>query len=183
MSVPETDVSGGMFREGPLVVQANVFEPEFDERGERKGFSWRGTQVGRHSGSERLGASLYEVDPGSSTYPYHYHLANEELLIVLRGRPHLRTSDGWRQLDEGDVVAFPVGQQGAHQVLNRTAEAVRFLIVSEMRDPEIAVYPDSDKIGVREHAPGSGREGLRSNFRADDELDYWEGETPPEGPS
>jgi uncharacterized cupin superfamily protein len=162
----------------------NVFEPEFDERSsDRERFAYRATQVGMHAGSDRLGASLYELCPGNSMFPYHYHLANEELLVVLRGRPHLRTPEGWRQLEQGEVVAFPVGERGAHQLVNRTDDEVRLLMISEMRSPEIAVYPDSGKVGVREHAPGSGRDGLRLDFRAEDTRDYWEGEPDPEGAS
>src|SRR5205823_3517753 len=112
--------------------------------------------------------------------PYHYHLANEELLIVLRGSPHLRTPAGWRQLDEGEVIAFPAGEGGAHQLVNRGEDPVRLLFVSEMRSPDITVYPDSDKVGAREHARGSGREGLRLNFRSGEAVDYWDGEPPPE---
>ena len=161
----------------------NVFEPEFDERSsDREGFSYRATQVGVQAGSERLGASVYELSPGNSMFPYHYHLANEELLIVLRGRPHLRTAEGWGQLEEGEVVAFPRGERGAHQLVNRTEEDVRLLMISEMRSPDIPVYPDTGKVGVREHAPGSGRDGMRLNFRMDDGLDYWEDERPPEVP-
>ena len=159
---------------------ANIHRPDIDEHGERDGFRWRGESVGMKAGSERLGASLYELPPGEATFPYHYHLANEELLIVLSGQPHLRGPDGWRQLDEGEVVAFPVGERGAHQLINRTDEEVRLLIISEMRSPEVPVYPDSGKVGVREHAPGSGREGLKFNFRADDGRDYWDGEPGPE---
>jgi uncharacterized cupin superfamily protein len=159
----------------------NVFDPEFDERSsEREGFAYRATQVARHAGSERLGASLYELDPGNATFPYHYHFANEELLVVLEGCPHLRTPDGWRELQEGEVVAFPVGERGAHQIANRSEGRVRFLMISEMRSPEISIYPDTNKIGAREHAPGSGRAGLRSNFPAAHGVDYWDGETPPE---
>jgi uncharacterized cupin superfamily protein len=159
----------------------NVFEPEFDERSsDRQGFAYLGTQVGMHAGTERLGASLYELGPGNSMFPYHYHLANEELLVVLRGTPHLRTPSGWRQLEEGEVVAFPRGERGAHQLVNRTDDDVRLLMISEMRSPDIPVYPDSGKVGVREHAPGSGREGLRLNFRTEDGRDYWDGEHPPE---
>ncbi len=161
---------------------ANIYRPDIDEHGERDGFRWSGESVGRKAGSERLGASLYELTPGQSTFPYHYHLANEELLVVLRGRPHLRTPDGWRQLEDGEVVAFPLGERGAHQLANRTGEEVRLLMISEMRSPEIPVYPDSGKVGVREHAPGSGREGLRLNFRTDDHRDYWDGEPDPEVP-
>jgi len=158
----------------------NIHRSDFDEQGDADGFRWKGESVAFKAGSERLGASVYDVPPGEATFPYHYHLANEELLIVLRGRPHLRTPDGWQQLEEGEVVAFPVGERGAHQLVNRTDDQVRLLMISEMRSAETSVYPDSDKVGVREHAPGSGREGLRLNFRAEDQRDYWDGEKAPE---
>jgi uncharacterized cupin superfamily protein len=160
----------------------NVFHSKLDEGSEREGFRHRGESVGLKAGSERLGASIYELPPGEATCPYHYHLANEELLIVLAGCPHLRSPEGWRQLAEGEVVAFPVGEGGAHQLVNRSDDPVRILMVSEMRSPEIAVYPDAKKVGAREHAPGTGREGLRLNFRSTDAVDYWEGEVPPEVP-
>jgi uncharacterized cupin superfamily protein len=162
---------------------ANIYEPQFDLTSDRTGFRHRRARVASEAASERLGASLYELPPAEATFPYHYHLANEELLIVLSGRPHLRTPEGWRQLEEGEVVAFPLGERGAHQIANRADTPARLLIVSEMRDPEIVVYPDSGKLGAREHAPGSGREGIMASFRARDAVDYWEGESPPEVPS
>ena len=159
----------------------NVHRPAFEERfSAPEGFRNRGEALAYNAGSEHLGASLYEVPPGQAVCPYHYHLANEELLIVLRGRPHLRTPEGWRQLEEGEVVAFLRGERGAHQVVNRTDADVRLVMISEMRSPEIPVYPDSGKIGVREHASGSGREGLRLNFHPEDARDYWDGEGAPE---
>jgi uncharacterized cupin superfamily protein len=162
--------------------EPNVFDPDFDDVEEREGFSRRDAQIGRQAGSERLGASVYEIAPGNATFPYHYHFGNEEMLIVLSGQPHLRTSDGWRQLSEGEVVAFPVGERGAHQVANRTESPARILVISEMEGPDVVVYPDSGKVGARERAPGTGA-GLRKTFRAGDEVDYWEGESPPEAPS
>jgi uncharacterized cupin superfamily protein len=161
----------------------NVYEPQFDENSEREGFRWVGEQVGCKAGSEHLGASVYELPPGEAAFPYHYHFANEELLIVLRGCPHLRTPDGWRQLDEGEIVAFPVGERGAHQLVNRTGEPVRLLMVSEMVGPDVVVYPDSGKVGARERATGSGPGSLRETFRSSDQVDYWEGESAPEVPS
>ena len=158
----------------------DILSSDFDEHGQQDGFRWHGTSLGLAAGSERLGASIYELPPGQATSPYHYHLANEELLIVLRGRPHLRAPAGWRELQEGEVVAFPVGERGAHQLLNRSDEPTRFLMVSEMRDPEVVLYPDSGKVGPREYAPGSGRGGMRVNFRSGEAVDYWDGERPPE---
>jgi uncharacterized cupin superfamily protein len=159
----------------------NVFEPSFDDSSGRPGFTSRRARLGRQAGAELLGASLYELPPGQSPWPYHAHLANEELLIVLRGRPHLRSPEGWRQLAEGEVVSLPVGERGAHQVQNRTDTPVRILMVSEMNAPEISIYPDSGKVGVLEHAPGSPGEGLKLFLSSEGGLDYWEGEEPPPG--
>jgi uncharacterized cupin superfamily protein len=164
------------------VAGPNVFSSEFEEHMDRAGCAVSGTAVAHQAGSERLGASVYEIPAGQAICPYHYHLANEELLVVLGGRPHLRTPEGWRELKEGEVVAFRVGAEGAHQVANRNQEPARVLMISEMRSPEIPVYPDSGKVGVREHASGSFREGLRLNFLEKDAVDYWEGERPPEVP-
>ena len=157
----------------------NVFEPSFDDSSERAGFRSRRARLGRQAGAERLGASLYELPPGQSPWPYHSHLGNEELLIVLRGRPHLRSPDGWRELAEGEVVSFPAGERGAHQVQNRTDEPVRILMISEMNAPEIALYPDSGKLGAFGRAPGSRAEGLELYISSEAGLDYWEGEEPP----
>lgn len=163
---------------------ANVFEPEFETDVDAKewprGYEGRYAQVGRDAGAERLGASLYEVPPGNSVCPYHWHAANEELMVVLSGSPTLRTPGGERELAEGEVVAFPAGEKGAHRVSNNGAEPARMLIVSEMNEPEVAVYPDSGKVMARQQAPGRKATGLRAIFRLDDDVDYWAGEVEPD---
>ena len=100
----------------------NINDPVFDEPREHPGFRCSRARVSRQAGSERLGLSLWELPPSEAAYPYHYHLAEEELLVVLEGRPSMRTPDGWRDLLEGEVVPFLRGEQGAHQLLNRTEE-------------------------------------------------------------
>jgi uncharacterized cupin superfamily protein len=92
-----------------------------------------------------LGASLYELGPGNSV-EYHFHHGSEELLIVLRGRPTLRTPEGERQLAEGEVVHFPVGPDGAHGVRNDTGDDVRYVVAGIRVSPEVAEYPDLRKI-------------------------------------
>ena len=159
---------------------ANVFEPQFDATEERPGFSFRDAWIAAQAGCERLGAALYELPPGEAICPYHAHLANEEMLLVIAGAPSLRTPDGWRELAEGEVVAFPVGERGAHQVQNRSDRAARVLMVSEMVGPEVCLYPDSGKVMARELPPGRAAHGtVRKIFREADEVEYWEGEQPP----
>jgi uncharacterized cupin superfamily protein len=161
---------------------ANLFDPKFDADHDRPGFGYRRARLGRQAGSERLGASLYELAPGQAQWPMHYHLANEELLIVLSGRPSLRTPDGERELAEGEVVALPVGERGAHQIVNRSEEPVRVLIVSEMMGPEIVVRPESGKLSAFGGAPGARDEGMHEVFFSRDAVEFWEGEPPPPKP-
>src|SRR5207248_1693244 len=40
-----------------------------------------------------LGMSVYELPPGQTQCPYHFHHGNEEMILVLRGRPTLRRPD------------------------------------------------------------------------------------------
>jgi uncharacterized cupin superfamily protein len=158
---------------------ANVFEPEFDAEQDRPGFTWRRARLGRQAGAEHLGASLFELPPGQAAFPLHYHHANEELLVVVAGEPILRTNDGERTLAEGEVVAFPRGAAGAHQIVNRSGEPVRFLVVSEMNAPEIVVYPDTGKIFARDTPPGGDPVTDGGSFFTRDAVDYLEGEPQP----
>jgi uncharacterized cupin superfamily protein len=86
---------------------------------ELTGEGLQATRVAEHAGAELLGASLYELQPGDEMV-FHYHIQREELLIVLAGRLSLRTAGGWEQLPEGEVVAFPRGERGAHGYRNET---------------------------------------------------------------
>ena len=104
----------------------NFLQPHFDEPREHPGFPCPRARIGRQAGSERIGASLFAVPPGEAAYPYHWHLGEEEMLVVLEGTPLLRTADGGRRLSPGEVVSFPRGEEGAHQILNDT-NAARFL--------------------------------------------------------
>ncbi len=90
----------------------SIFDPRFDDRQDRDGFSHRRSRIGRQAGCEKLGASLYEVEPGSTPFPYHWHAANEEMLIVLSGRPTLRTPEGSHEPEAGEVAVFPPARQG-----------------------------------------------------------------------
>jgi uncharacterized cupin superfamily protein len=156
----------------------SIEEPDFDEPREHDGFLAKRARLSRQAGSERLGLSLWELGPGQAAYPYHFHYTEEELLVVLSGTPSLRTPEGWRELASGEVVAFLRGEEGAHQIFNKTKETVRFLSFSTSGEPDVVMYIDSAKLGMFERLPAGG--GLRKQFRVADEVDYYEGERPPE---
>ena len=133
---------------------ANLFEPEFDESSEQPGFSWRRAQLARQAGGERLGASLFALPPGEALYPLHYHLGNEELLIVSTAPPRCGRPTDERVLERGEVVSFPRGEAGAHQIVNRSDAEARILLVSEMNAPEVVIRPESGKLSALGTPPG-----------------------------
>lgn len=100
-----------------------------------------------------LGASLYELGPGNFVV-YHAHHGSEELLIVLRGRPTLRTPDGERVLEEGEAVHFPTGPEGAHGIRNDGEQPVRYVVAGIRVSPEIVEYPDTNQV------TGQSRHGI-----------------------
>jgi uncharacterized cupin superfamily protein len=127
----------------------NVFGDQFSyERG-----SLRGEPVARKAGARELGATLYELAPGSEDIPLHIHHALEELLVVISGTPTLRTLEGERELRPGDVVSFPRGRRGAHAVVNRSQEPLRYLMLSTKTMPEVVEYPEQGTVRVLTRAP------------------------------
>ncbi len=124
----------------------------------------------------QLGASVWEIAPGKTQIPYHFQHVQEELLLVLRGRPVLRTPDGERALAEGDVAHFPTGPTGAHALRNDSDEPVRVLWISTLATAEIAEYPDSGKIRVVTRGESQRGDRLAEQFKLDDAVDYLEGE-------
>jgi len=148
------------------VQRLNLFDmdPSDWSRGQmRQGFRWRSSQLGKLLGATRIGGSVYDLGEGERTFPYHFHYGMEEWVIVIEGTPILRAQGYERQLKAGDVVCFPTGPEGAHQL--RGPGTV--LLLSANRSPEVTEYPDGGKIGVR--PPGK-------ILRADADVDYWEGE-------
>jgi uncharacterized cupin superfamily protein len=134
---------------------ANVFEPDWDAERDEPPFRWRRARLGRQAGARDLGASLFELPPGAATFPLHAHYNNEEMIVVLAGRPSLTSADGEvRQLLPGELVACPAGRDGAHRLDNHTNEPVRVLLVSTMRAPEINEMFEDGTFWVRDYAPG-----------------------------
>jgi uncharacterized cupin superfamily protein len=161
----------------PNVTNENELEWGDQSHGEK--FGYRRKLLSSATGGEKLGCSLYEVPPGRRAWPYHYHLANEEAIYVLHGSGTLRIGEQEFPLSRGDYVALLVGKSGAHQIINTSDEPLRYLCFSTMVEPDVMVYPDSDKIGIfAGSAPGGPKERrtLSKFLRSDAEVGYYEGE-------
>ena len=115
----------------------NVWEPQLPEVGN----GIRGRRLVREEGRPLTGA-VWELPPGSTSLDYHFHHGTEEFLIVLRGTATLRTPAGEHEFPEGSVAHFSPGPEGAHTVMNRGDEPVRYLMMGAHASPDIVEYPD-----------------------------------------
>ena len=155
------------------MLRANVFtsQCEFDQE-DPAGYRSGVARVGSEAGGAALAVKVYELPPGESLCPYHYEY-EEEWLVVLEGSVTLRTPEGEESLDRGDVVCFEPGPAGAHKATNDGASKARVMMFSSAHEPAVAVYPDSDKIGVW---PGNEQDVVMLR-RSDGGVGYWDGET------
>src|SRR3954470_7710391 len=126
--------------------EPNILNPEWDAEMADAPFRAKAMRAGARAGSHELGATLYEIEGGGAISPYHFHHANEELLIVLAGSPEVRTPGGRQRLAPGAVMAFARGEDGAHAVMNPGPEPARVLLVSTMHFPDVAEHVDTGTV-------------------------------------
>jgi uncharacterized cupin superfamily protein/glyoxylase-like metal-dependent hydrolase (beta-lactamase superfamily II) len=157
-------------REGVATFRVNVDELRFFT-GNDAPLPFRGCQsaeVGQLLGAEQLGYAMRRVPPGVHVCPMHWHGSEEELFVVLRGSPTLRTPQGTFILRMGDMVAFPTGPAGAHRLWNDTDEDVDVLMIARYaNETDVCFYPDSDKVLI---------EASDTIVRSSPALDYYDGE-------
>ena len=145
------------------VHSAVEYDPE--PEGYRAGYAKLHPEIG----AATMFGGLFELPPGQSTRPYHYE-SGEEWLLVLDGRISVRHPNGEDELEAGDLVCFPAGPEGGHKLTNKSAANARVVVVSTRTSPAIAVYPDSDKIGVFSDW------GDAIVVRRESGVDYYDGE-------
>lgn len=147
-------------------------------------FDARFGAVAARIGASKLGYNITAVPPGKSAFPFHNHWVNEEMVFVLQGAGTIRIGSETCPLSEGDFVALPPGDASrAHEIINTGSVELRYLAVSTRQSPEVGQYPDSGKFAVIATAPRSaGEQGEAPLFRffgrAEQCLDYWDGEAP-----
>src|ERR687888_850846 len=129
--------------------RVSISDPQFTyDASDPEGFRAGMLRVGPQLGARQTGASVYELPPGQAVCPYHYEYAEEKWVLILEGRPSVRTPEGTEQLEPFEVVFFPKGPAGAHQIRNDTDAPVRILMWSTVVYPAATAYPDSDKVGI-----------------------------------
>jgi uncharacterized cupin superfamily protein len=153
----------------PIVEPTSVESLPWQEwhEGVRYGGRARTLSATRSTGL-KIGICIEELPPGKQSCPFHYHLLEEEHILMLAGEVTLRLGDARLRFSAGQFVSFPAGATRAHCLLNETAAPARYLVIGDNDPNEVCVYPDSGKIMLR------GFQRTVALLGA--ERDYWDGE-------
>jgi uncharacterized cupin superfamily protein len=144
-----------------------VNEGESPEREASEGrFRIWARDLGRAAGSVNVGLQRFVVYEGHQSLPEHYHMAEEELFYVLRGRGTLLQGGERVPVEAGDVISFPAGTGVAHAFLADRGEDLEYLAFGERDKNDVILYPRSEKILIR----------ALSQLGRMEEADYWDGE-------
>ncbi len=158
------------------VTHISEVEPRVADKGK---FAFTGKRLGPTSGAKALGCSWYEVPPGKTAFPNHYHCANEEGVFILEGTGEARIGKDKVNVEPGDYIAYPPGPEYSHSLKNTGKGPLRYLCLSTMITTEIVGYPDSKKLaGAGLFDPATGIMGAKVRFiiKEQPSVDYYEGE-------
>lgn len=141
-----------------------------NHKAEHDGYEYYKKEFVPRGYAEKTMVSIYEIPPLKSAYPYHYHLKNEETFYIISGEGIVKTPNGEEPVSTGDFLFFPANQEGAHRLTNTSAtEKLVYIDFDVIHDLDLAVYPDSRKIGV-------WGKNVNKVYNLDADVDYYEGE-------
>lgn len=139
-------------------------------KSEHEGYEYSKREIVPRGLAGQCVVSVYELPPGKSAYPYHFHTKNEEVFYIISGQGVLRTPAGAREVSAGDFLYFPANEKGAHKLMNASeTEALIYIDFDTSNDLDVAFYPDSGKVGI-------WGKGIGQLFRLDSQVDYYDGE-------
>lgn len=101
-------------------------------------------RLGQAGGLTQFGVNIVVLEPGAKSSLRHWHLHEDEFVMVTQGTCTLVDDDGRHEMSVGDCAAFPAGEANGHHVINETDEEVRFLVVGTKAPHEVATYSDID---------------------------------------
>jgi uncharacterized cupin superfamily protein len=131
-------------------------------------FRVRSRHLSKSTGPQpyKIGVAIEELPPGNQNNPAHYHLREEEHVLILAGKLTVRIGQAFHVMNAGDYVRFPAGSPYEHCLFNHTTEVCRFIVIGGNDPDDVCVYPDSNKVFVT---------SLNERFRREHQ-DYWVGE-------
>lgn len=157
----------------------NLDQLEYKPFGHGERYRAQHAPVSQLLGAQKLGFGVVVLPPGKRAWPYHLHLVNEELFVILEGEGTLRMDGQELPVRAGDLISCPPGQHSAHQLINTSEQELKYLAISTRESPEIVKYPDTQKtlFSATTVAEDGSEELIRGLYTdSTPQAGYWDGE-------
>ncbi|WP_027238017.1 cupin domain-containing protein [Leisingera caerulea] len=100
--------------------------------------------LGDPGGLSQFGVNIVRLEPGAASSLRHYHMEQDEFVIVTEGSCTLIDDQGAHEMQPGDCAAFPAGEANGHHLVNRSDKPAAFLVVGTRTETETGYYSDLD---------------------------------------
>jgi len=101
-------------------------------------------RLGQAAGLTQFGVNLVMLEPGAVSSLRHWHMAEDEFVMITEGECILIQDEGETVMRPGDCAGFPAGSTNGHHFLNRTDRVAKFLVIGSKAPREVATYSDVD---------------------------------------
>ena len=131
-------------------------------------------RLGSTFNSKHFTIDIRSLDPDKYSFPYHFHRNAEELIYILSGSCTLRTNDGLKVLNKGDIAFFEIGETGAHQLYNHTENECQYIDLRTTVGLDVSEYPDSNKLAILPNIEVFDRDSkINYNDREENIKEIW----------
>jgi uncharacterized cupin superfamily protein len=101
-------------------------------------------RLGDAGGLTQFGVNLVMLEPGAMSSLRHWHLHEDEFVMVTEGECVMVQDEGETVMRPGDCAAFPAGSTNGHHFINRSDKVAKFLVIGTKAPREVATYSDVD---------------------------------------
>lgn len=131
------------------ILKIRIQDVPIKHKNEHDGYEYFKRELVPKGNAQQCAISVYQIPPGKSAYPYHYHTENEEAFYIIRGSGILKTPTEDKEVFAGDFLFFPANEKGAHKLTNISkTEILEYIDFDTHNEIDIAFYPDSGKVGI-----------------------------------
>lgn len=100
--------------------------------------------LGDAGGLTQYGVNLVRLEPGAASSIRHYHMEQDEFVMVTEGVCTLIDDHGEHLMELGDCATFPAGDTNGHHLVNQSDAPAAFLVVGTRTKTETGYYSDID---------------------------------------
>ncbi len=101
-------------------------------------------RLGEAAGLTQFGVNLVSLQPGARSSLRHWHMAEDEFVMVVSGALIMEQDEGDYPMAPGDCAGWRAGDRNGHSFRNDSGEVASFLVVGSKAPREVATYCDVD---------------------------------------